>query len=201
MSPGERPSPSVVLVVEQLRRRVPGGIGTYVRGLLAGLARVEARDGRALDLTLFASRAVPDPLVGLGRPIRTASLPSPLLTRAWDRGLLHAPRGTSVVHGLSLASPAVARADPARLVVTAHDLAWRDHPESTTLRGRRWHEGALRRALRRADAFVVPSRSVAEGLIDAGADAGSVQVDVVIPVKAGKRYVMRVDVFSWRSQV
>ena len=31
----------VLLVAEQLRRRVPGGIGTYVRGLLCGLTVLE----------------------------------------------------------------------------------------------------------------------------------------------------------------
>ena len=39
----ERPAPSVLLAVEQLRRRVPGGIGAYARGLLGGLAA--RRDG------------------------------------------------------------------------------------------------------------------------------------------------------------
>ncbi|MGH9007153.1 MAG: hypothetical protein ACRDV6_05480, partial [Acidimicrobiales bacterium] len=117
MSREDRSSRPVLLVVEQLRRRVPGGIGTYVRGLLTGLARLQEHRGQSLDLTLFASRAAPDPLVGLGRPIRTSALPSPLLTRAWDRGVAHAPRGAAVVHGLSLAAPPIRRGDPARLVV------------------------------------------------------------------------------------
>jgi glycosyltransferase involved in cell wall biosynthesis len=176
MSRADPTSRSVLLVVEQLRRRVPGGIGTYVRGLLTGLARLEEHGGQPFDLTLYASRAAPDPLDGLGRPIRTSPLPSPLLTRAWDRGLAHAPRGATVVHGLSLASPPIGRGDPARLVVTVHDLAWRDHPDSTTARGRRWHEGALRRAIRRADAFVVPSGAVATGLAAAGADPVKVHI-------------------------
>ena len=40
-----------LLVAEQLRRRVPGGIGTYVRGLATGLATLS--DGP--DVTLWAS--------------------------------------------------------------------------------------------------------------------------------------------------
>ncbi len=39
----EQSAPTVLLAVEQLRRRVPGGIGAYARGLLGGLA--VCRDG------------------------------------------------------------------------------------------------------------------------------------------------------------
>ena len=45
----------MLLAVEQLRRRVPGGIGAYARGLLGGLA-AEAVEGDAVEVTLLASR-------------------------------------------------------------------------------------------------------------------------------------------------
>ena len=45
----------VLIAAEQLRRRVPGGIGIYARGLLSGLAGC-ARDGQDVDVTLLASR-------------------------------------------------------------------------------------------------------------------------------------------------
>src|SRR5947208_3530279 len=50
----------VLLVAEQLRRRVPGGIGTYVRGLVSGLRAL----GPGPDVTLWASahRDGDDPL-------------------------------------------------------------------------------------------------------------------------------------------
>ena len=35
--------PRVTVVAEQLRRRVPGGIGTYATGLLCGLAALQPR--------------------------------------------------------------------------------------------------------------------------------------------------------------
>jgi glycosyltransferase involved in cell wall biosynthesis len=169
------PCPSVLLVVEQLRRAVPGGIGTYIRGLLSGLAELEQTGGDVVPLTLFASRARADPLEGQGRPVLTAPLPSRLATRAWDHGLLRAPRGFGVVHGTSFATPPLARAGRAALSVTVHDLAWRAYPEATTRRGRRWHEAALRRALRRADAFVTPSSRVRDELIAAGAPREAVR--------------------------
>ena len=172
--------PSVLLVVEQLRRSVPGGIGTYAQGLLTGLAALDAAavgvGAEPSELTLFASRVAPDPLVHWGRPIRTSRLPSPLLTRAWDRGLARAPSGFDVVHGVSFAAPAPARGGRGAFAVTVHDLAWRSHPEATTPRGRRWHEAALARALHRADAFVTPSAAVAHQLVAAGAAVDAVSV-------------------------
>ena len=85
-------APEVLVVVEQLRREVPGGIGTYARGILQGLADA-AREGD-VAVSLFASRhqgGGPDPLERFRRPLTTSRLPGPLLVRAWDRGLCRAP--------------------------------------------------------------------------------------------------------------
>ncbi len=163
---------SVLVVVEQLRREVPGGIGTYARGILQGLADGADRGDPDLDVALLASRPPPgrpDPLARFDRRVVTSRLPGPALTRAWDRGLCRVPEGFDVVHAASLALPPMARRRPARLTVTVHDLSWRSHPEATTRRGRRWHESSLQRALREAAAFVVPSDMVAAQLAEAGA--------------------------------
>jgi len=171
---------SVLLAVEQLRRPVPGGIGAYARGLLTGLAQT-GEDGDGIAVTLLASRApgflpaarrdAVDPLARWGRPLRLSSLPGPLLTRAWDRGLVRAPAGFDVVHSVTTAAPLGARSGNVRRVVTVHDLAWRRHPEATTRRGRRWHEDSLRRAIRSGASIVVPSRLVAADLMEAGVGA------------------------------
>jgi glycosyltransferase involved in cell wall biosynthesis len=157
----------VLLVVEQLRRRVPGGIGTTIRGLLQGLDELGAD---APTVTLAASRVRgSDPLARFGHAVRTWPLPDKLLTRAWSAGLAPPPSGFGVVHATSLAAPPVrGRTASAALVVTIADLAWRTYPDETTARGRRWHEAALRRAMRHADAAVVPSRPVAQALAEAG---------------------------------
>jgi glycosyltransferase involved in cell wall biosynthesis len=162
---------AVLVVAEQLRRAVPGGIGTYAQGLLGGLAGLQA-----VDVTVYASRAPrhrPDPLARFGLPLRCSPLPGRLLTRAWDVGVLRAPPAAGVVHAVSLAAPATAGG---RLVVTVHDLLWRQAPADYPPRGRRWHEAALRRALARAAAFVVPSPAVADELAQAGASADRVFV-------------------------
>ncbi len=168
--------PTVAVVVEQLRRRAPGGIGTYASGLVGGLTRLAGRPDGGPAVRLVASRwagSGADPLVALGWPVEASLLPGPLLSRAWDRGALRGPRGVDVVHATSLLTPP---AGGPPLVVTVHDLLWRDHPEAYPARGRAWHEAALRRALRRATAFVVPSRPVADRLADAGADPATVTV-------------------------
>lgn len=162
---------NVLLVAEQLRRAVPGGIGTYVGGLLHGLA---ALGPSAPDVTLWASRPPgrDDPLAALARVV-ASPLPGPALVRAWDRGLVPAPEGFDVVHAPSLATPP---SPAAPLSVTVHDLAWGRFPETFPPRGRRWHEAALRRALDRASLLIVPSRETADDLLAAGADHARVEI-------------------------
>jgi glycosyltransferase involved in cell wall biosynthesis len=167
----------VLVLAEQLRRSAAGGIGTYVLGLLQGLDELEAaHPGDAAELTLAASRAPSgghDPLVELGHSVRVSPLPGPLLTRAWDHGLVHAPAGVDLVHAVSLAT---LDAGEVPLVVTVHDLLWRRIPDAYPARGRRWHEAALRRALARADHFIVPAAVVADDLVAAGAPPGGITV-------------------------
>ena len=168
----------VLMLAQQLRRSASGGIGTYVLGLLQGLDALAAGGGPAgPEVTLAASRLPGggvDPLAGLGHPLRISPLPAPLLTRAWDHGLVRAPSSFDLVHAASLATLAPG-ASP--LVVTVHDLLWRRVPEAYPPRGRRWHEAALRRALARADRFIVPADVVADDL--AGAGAPRDRIDVV----------------------
>ncbi|HXQ43933.1 MAG TPA: glycosyltransferase family 1 protein [Acidimicrobiales bacterium] len=172
-----RRSLRVVLVVEQLRRSVPGGVGRYVTGLLQGLADMAEAGDRLPDVVLHASRPPPgdDPLAAFGWELTTSRLPGPALTRAWDRAMTDVPGDVDVIHALSLASPPARHAP---LVVTVHDMAWRTVPETFPGRGRRWHRAAFDRARRRAVRLVVPSDPAARDVVDAGADPASI---VVIP--------------------
>jgi glycosyltransferase involved in cell wall biosynthesis len=163
----------VVVVAEQLRRAVPGGIGTYIRGLIRGLTAI---GGDTTDLTLWASRAPvgsgPDPIAALGRTL-TSRLPSAALTRAWDRGLGQPPAFADVVHASSLAVPPPG---PAPMSVMVHDLAWRYEPDAYPRRGRDWHEAAVARVKNRASLLMVPSQLTADDLLEAGAAAHRVAV-------------------------
>lgn len=162
-SPGG-PDVDVVVVAEQLRRAVPGGIGTYVAALLRALAGLD----RCPRLVVHASRSPgrPDPLAAFGWPLAISSWPAPLLQRAWSLGRCRAP-DAAVVHSASLAAPPPGRG--AALVVVVHDMLWRVRPRDYGRHGYRWHEAAFRRAVARADRLVVPAREVAEQLVGAGA--------------------------------
>ena len=173
---GGPPAGPVTVVAEQLRRGVPGGIGTYVAGLARGLAACAAGGALPFPVRLYASRPPRegDPLEGLGLPVDTSRLPGRLLERAWaaGTGLGHQ---SGLVHATSLAVPG--GRDP--IVVTVHDLCWRRLPHAYPRRGRAWHEAALRRAGRRAVAFVVPSAAVAGELAEAGVGIGAERIHVV----------------------
>ncbi len=175
--------PRVLVVVEQLRRAVPGGIGTFTRGLLGGLAQC-GDEGDAVEVSLLASRTPgalsrrtpADPLARLGRPLALSRLPGPLLTRAWDHGWVRAPGGYDIMHAVSLAFPPCRVGGGTRPVVTVHDMAWRRRPEGTTARGAAWHEAALRRARDSDAALVVTSKFVAADLIGDGVDVDRITV-------------------------
>ena len=159
-------------MAEQLRREVPGGIGTYVRGLAQGLT---ALGGDGPGLTLWASRAPrrgDDPVAALG-PVVTSPLPGSALVWAWDCGFGRFAGEADVVHATSLAVPPRGKAPVTAMV---HDLAWRRVPDAYPPRGRRWHEAALGRAVERASVLVAPSSATADDLLAAGAHAGRVEV-------------------------
>ena len=162
----------VLLVVEHLRRSMSAGISTYSLGLLQGLAEMDG----APEITLHASRSprgAVDPLASHGHRVVASPLPGPLLTRAWDRGLLAGPPA-DVLHATSLAFPRLRPSPPASVMV--HDTAWREVPEAYPTRGRRWHEAALQRAIAGARHLLVPARVAADALVAAGAPAAKVVV-------------------------
>lgn len=169
----DRTGAGVLVVAEQLRRAVPGGIGAAGRGLLRGLTELDRARRPRVALYVSRARVHPDPLAELGYDLVTSPLPSRVLTRAWDHALVRAPAGFGVVHTLSLVVPPTRRVP---VVVTVHDLAWRRFPEAYPSRGRRWHEAALVRALRRGSHFVVPAEDVGRELVAAGAPEGAVSV-------------------------
>jgi glycosyltransferase involved in cell wall biosynthesis len=185
------PDLKVDLVVDQLRRAVPGGIGTYCLGLLQGLRSLPAEACPAV--TLRASRPTGaarrrDPLAELGVPLRSSLLPGAVLTTLWNRDLPAgwlAPRprrattgrGTRrLVHASSFAAPPVRRLP---LVTMVHDLAWRRFPEAYPPHGRAWHERALRLVARSSVEIVVPSEVTASDLLAAGLGVRAERVHVV----------------------
>jgi glycosyltransferase involved in cell wall biosynthesis len=167
---------SVAFHVDQPFARVPGGIGTYVRELVPALVAAD----HELDVTLFHARfdRSPEawmtrfPRMGLPRRIRTlyptwALLGRPALPPPLDRAdIVHAPSPAAV--------PPAARGQ--HLVATVHDLAFRLHPAMYPAPWRSLYRLGLRRAIRRADALLAPSRHTADDLVRAGAPSERVHV-------------------------
>lgn len=174
MSEGDRLS--VAVVAEQLRRRVPGGIGTYALGLLQGVGQLA--EAERPELLVVASRPGRgrDPLAATGWPVEAARLPGKALTRLWDAGLCRVGVG-EVVHAVSMLAPAPKYGQPLSAVV--HDLAFRSYPDAFTERGRRWHEASLHRLARRADAVVVPSAETAAALVASGVEIAPERIVVI----------------------
>lgn len=182
---GSPDGPEVALLASRPPRHPPAGPPGPGQDLGAdpdgGPGRAAAGSGHGHRAGSVGPGRPADPLSWWGLPVVTSRLPDVVLTRAWDRGLVRAPGSFDVVHSVSLSGPGVRRGrapgggTPA-LAVTVHDLAWHIHPESTTARGRRWHEAALRRALRRADALLAPAEAVAEELRASGARPGAVTI-------------------------
>ena len=116
-----------------------------------------------------------DPVAALGLPVASSRLPAPLLTPAWSLGLsrLRSAGSFDVVHAPSLVTPPPSAVP---LSVAVHDVAWRRLPEAFPPRGRRWHDSALDRAVRRAGVLLVPSAETADAVLAAGAMPSRVEV-------------------------
>jgi len=161
----------IAVVVEQLARPAPGGIGVWVREVTPRLAAA------GFEVESVASGSVPvGALAALGGRPRRMLVPSPLAQRLWDLGLGALPRGLDAGLWLSFAGPRIASRPPA--VVVVHDLIFRSHPELYTPRGARWHAGRLADALANGRRLVAVDRTVADELLRAGARPERV---VVVP--------------------
>lgn len=170
---------TLTLGVDQLYRRQPGGIATYVRGLVLGLAQLDEPDLEVLGL---APRGPVPPLAaGLSIPLVTAPVPVQLLTRLWKYRAIGVPARSNIVHGTSMAGPYGGGVANAVHSVALHDLLWRESSSATTSRGARFHEDRLSLLKRREDLrLFTSSPGLREQLIDEGFDGTR-----VFPVRLG----------------
>lgn len=155
---------NALVIAQQMRNVIPGGIGTYVDGLSLGLA-----NQRDHHVSLWATRHTgpdDDPLLHYGLPLIEAKTSTPMLPRLWRFGLVPPKGDWRVVHATSLLTPKT----KSPLTVMIHDLGWRRFPEAYPMRGRRWHERALKLALERAAHVFVPSVATANDLLDIGVE-------------------------------
>src|SRR6266545_279612 len=159
---------SVALLVDQLFSGAPGGVGTYLRELVPAMTRADP----SLRTVLFHARTDGPPpgreawLAGF--PVEELPQPIARLYPAWNLtgrpALPHRVASADVLHVPSCVAVPPAGAGQ-RLVVTVHDLAFRLHPRLFPRVWRNLYRLGLRRAVRRADALITPSRTTAEDLV------------------------------------
>jgi glycosyltransferase involved in cell wall biosynthesis len=134
----------IVVSVDQLYRPQPGGIGSYVRGLVEGLVSI----GEGLEIIGVGPRSRPAAVRQLGIEVISTPLSLRLLTQLWPRYPFGVPHDADVVHATSVAGPFGGGQKLAVHSVTMHDLLWRDEPDSSTPNGIRFHESRLQFLLR-----------------------------------------------------
>jgi glycosyltransferase involved in cell wall biosynthesis len=157
----------LTLSVDQLYRRQPGGIGTYVCGLVQGLAGLAHSDLEVLGLA--PSGAVPPEAKSLALRLVKAPLAVGPLTRVWPIWPLGVARASNIVHATSMAGPFGGGAAGCVHSAAVHDLLWRDEPNATTRAGARFHEDRLRLLARREEIRVfTTSPGLRERLLSEG---------------------------------
>ncbi|MCO1581143.1 glycosyltransferase family 4 protein [Crossiella sp. SN42] len=149
--------PELVVLTEQLLAPVPGGTGRYTRELAAALAATAPAGWEVTGVVARHADPAAAVIPGVLGP-RRLRLPRRALALAWQHGLPLWPGGDSVHAPTPLAPPAPRGGRG--LVVTVHDTVPWTHPETLTRRGVAWHRAVIGRAVRRADALVVPTAAV-----------------------------------------
>ena len=176
------------MIVEQSLAPVPGGTGRYARQITAALAARPRPGWSVRTVTAWHRDPTVAVIAGADGPHRLPAGPR-ALAELWRRGLPPVVRGTAV-HATTPLAPGRRHG----LVVTVHDLVPWTHPETLTPRGVSWHRTMIGRAVRRAQAIVVPSMAVADdlaGLFPTAADRlyviGHGVTAMVPPPDAGQR--------------
>ncbi|GAA4367571.1 glycosyltransferase [Agromyces bauzanensis] len=156
------------VILDQIVAPVPGALGRYARDL--GRAIVAAAP-RGCEVEAIVSSSLPEDydrvmaeVPGLSGLYKT-TLARRELAAAWQFGITTSPGG-GMIHGMSLFAPLRKHKRDGRnqVVVTVHDvLAW-THPEALSAASVAWQKGMLKRAVKHADAVVVPTHALAERL-------------------------------------
>jgi len=161
---------TVTISLDQFYRPQPGGIATYVRGLVGGLRSLSDESLRLVGVTPRGAPAQDVTDLALERVAAPASIE--VLSQLWSRWPLGVPPESDVVHATTLAGPFGGGKASAVHSVALYDLLWRDEPSASTRRGIHFHERRLQLLKRRDDVRVlVFAPGLVRRLIDEGFDA------------------------------
>lgn len=143
------------------------GIGRYTRGLVDGLAGLDARNQYTLLVASDAPRSGAPPLPDNFR-LERLPLPERWLTILWHR--LHLPLALDrlagpfdLFHAPNFVLPPLARS---RSLVTVHDLSFMRYPAGADAGLRAWLERVVPRSLARADGVLADSHSTKADLVE-----------------------------------
>ncbi len=160
---------TVTISLDQFYRPQPGGIATYVRGLVGGLRSLS---GESLRLVGVTPRGAPvQDVTDLALERVAAPVSIEVLSQLWARWPLGVPADSDVVHATTLAGPFGGGKTGAVHSVALYDLLWRDESSASTRRGIHFHERRLQLLKRRGDVRVfVVAPGLVRRLIDEGFD-------------------------------
>ncbi len=160
---------AISISLDQFYRPQPGGIATYVRGLIRGLNSLHDDSFRLVGV---APQGTPSQDITDLNLERVTAPPLAVLNRLWSRWPVGVPRFSDVVHATSLAGPFAGGRSDAVHSVTMYDLLWRDEPDASTPHGIRFHERRLQQLTRRGEVRIFcASPTLAPRLLDEGVDA------------------------------
>jgi glycosyltransferase involved in cell wall biosynthesis len=160
---------AISISLDQFYRPQPGGIATYVRGLVRGLNSLHDDSFRLLGV---APRGTPNQDISDLELERVTTAPLQVLNRLWARWPLGVPALSDVVHATSLAGPYSGGHPDAVHSVTIYDLLWRDEPAASTPRGVHFHESRLQLLKRRGHVRIFcAAPALARRLVDDGFDS------------------------------
>ena len=172
----ERASGRLTVVLDEVAEQSSTPVGRYsaemTRGLIATAPTGFEVAGLSAKITDTREARAKERLPGLAE-LRQTAVPARELREAWLHTITTIPVH-GLVHATSLMAPLVREPDPGdQVTVTVHGLQpFSDRSE----RKQRWFARALKRALARAHAIVVPTTAVAEDLALLGGTSERIRV-------------------------
>lgn len=173
--PSIAPTKKVFLLAEQLRSRVPGGIGIHTESLLKAISNMVV-EYPSLDLEVVVSRGNRLPVFDeIGLPIRKLVLSHRFVTGLTDVKVPYFGLANGIYHSFSIQVPPVFSSRQ-KGVVTVHDIAFISNPQFYTARGIKWHKRQLDQISRGQQIIVSVSEKTRMDLIQYGIGADRIEV-------------------------
>lgn len=160
------------VVIDDMLDPADRGVARYTEELTRALIETAPRDCEVEGIVSASTEAdynrIDTHLPGLAS-LHKSALSRRELLRAWQHGFTAAP-GRGLIHGTSLLAP-LRKHDRLnttgdQVVVTIHDTIPWTAPETSDGRPASWFRAMTRRALKHADAVVLPTHSLADELAE-----------------------------------